>query len=247
MRVLHLISSAGWYGAENVVVNLAAASRELGCETIVGVLRDVRNPHIEVADHALARGVPAEIIPCSGRLDFAAMLDLRRRLERLRINIVHTHGYKANFYVRGAGLLRKVRVVTTIHTGTEQPVTSAFLRVYQALEKHALRRVDRVVAVSAGIAESLRAQGIAETRLTTIFNGVDPARFRLPRRRLEGVPDHVKVVGIVGRLIREKGPYEMLQAIRDVAARMPETLLAFIGDGPERAELERTVGECGSR
>ena len=50
VTVLQLISSEGYYGIESMLVSLAEALPGLGCESIVGVLRDSRSPHTEVAD-----------------------------------------------------------------------------------------------------------------------------------------------------------------------------------------------------
>jgi hypothetical protein len=112
MRVLHLISSAGWYGAENVLVNLAAVSRSLGC--------DARNPHTEVAEHAQARGVPAEIAHCHGRLDFHTIGELRRWLVRKSVGIVHTHNYESDSYAAGALRGRSTGWITTCYNGTDR-------------------------------------------------------------------------------------------------------------------------------
>lgn len=240
MRVVHLISSAGWYGAENVLVNLAAASRAQGCDAVAGVLCDARNPHTEVAERAEARGVPAEIFHCSGRLDLHTVGELRRWVAGTGVDIVHTHGYKANFYASGALWGRSTGWVTTCHTGTDQPESTPFLRAYDAMNRYLLRRVDRVVAVSPAIAAGLLAQGVDGGRLSTIGNGVDADRFQLPH-----VPEDVRVVGVVGRLIREKGPYVLLEAAARIVSEFPKTLIVFVGDGPERADLERTAAEAG--
>lgn len=120
MRVLHLISSAGWHGAENVLVNLAAASRSPGCDAAAGVLCDARNPHTEVAEHAQARGVPAEIAHCHGRLDFHTIGELRRWLVRKSVGIVHTHNYESDSYAAGALRGRSTGWITTCYNGTDR-------------------------------------------------------------------------------------------------------------------------------
>lgn len=71
--------------------------------------------------------------------------------------------------------------------------------------------------------------------------GVDTTLFR-PTRRTEaarmrlsgGAPDR-PIVLYVGRLAREKRLLDLLAATR----RLPHARFAFVGDGPQRAELER--------
>lgn len=246
MRVLHLISSAGWYGAENVLVNLAAASRQLGCDARAGVLCDRRNPHLEVAERAAERQVPAEVFHCRGRLDFGTVSTLRRYLHQNGIDILHTHGYKAHFYavcaLRGAS---RPGLVTTCHTGTDQPEKTAFLQLYDALTRMLRHRAGRIVAVSPAIAGTLRAEGVPLERLATIPNGIDVGRFDLPHQSWPDVPSGAPVVGIVGRLIREKGPYCLLEAARRVLAQVPEARFVFVGDGPERGMLQQAAERDG--
>mgnify|MGYP003543231284 CR=1 FL=1 len=46
----------------------------------------------------------------------------------------------------------------------------------------------------------------------------------------------------IGRLTREAGFGDLIKAWRSVAARWPAARLWIIGDGPERARLERLAG-----
>src|SRR5262249_34244333 len=75
--VLHLISSEGFYGAENMLVLLARSLRRRGCRSIIAVFSDSRIPHIEVAERARAEGIETEIVPCNGRLDWNAVRHIR--------------------------------------------------------------------------------------------------------------------------------------------------------------------------
>jgi len=48
-KILHLISSGGFYGAERMVVQLSLALESLGCRTLLGVFRNEPRPNLEVA------------------------------------------------------------------------------------------------------------------------------------------------------------------------------------------------------
>lgn len=245
MRVLHLISSQGPYGAENVLLNLAAASQLAGCHAVVGVLRDARNPHTEVADQARARGLEVEIFPCAGRLDPGAVAAIRRRLRALAVDVVHSHGYKANFYGYLATRRPRVPILSTCHTGTEAPERTLALRLYERLDRLVLSRLDCVVAVSSTIAAWLEASGIPARRIETIPSGIDVAAFSTAPPALTGLPPGATAIGMAARLVREKGPYLLLEAAREIAARFPQTVFVFVGDGPERAGLEKCAAELG--
>jgi glycosyltransferase involved in cell wall biosynthesis len=99
-------------------------------------------------------------------------------------------------------------------------------------------------------------------RVLTIGNGVDlsrfdPARFsaadRLAMRERLGIPADARVLGIIGRLVREKGYFELFRASAELAARFPNFRLVVIGDAlpsdhdDSTAELQRLVDELGIR
>src|SRR5260370_41649088 len=98
MKILQLISSGGQYGAENVVLELATSLQRLGCEPIVGVFENQHCPNTEILQSARERGLEGVRIRCAGRFDPKAIAEVRTFVRQRGIEIVHTHGYKANFY-----------------------------------------------------------------------------------------------------------------------------------------------------
>jgi glycosyltransferase involved in cell wall biosynthesis len=83
---------------------------------------------------------------------------------------------------------------------------------------------------------------LPEDRLRYVPNGIDLARFA-PRRR-EGAPGEDPVIGTVAALRNEKNLARLLRAFR----LLPEgrgARLVIVGDGPERAGLERLAAELG--
>lgn len=106
-----------------------------------------------------------------------------------------------------------------------------------------MRRFDAVVAVSTPIAERLVRRGVPPERIRVVPNAFDGERPRLARaeaRARLGLADDDFAVGWVGRMSAEKGPDVAL----DAAERLADAgvLLCMIGDGPDRALLERRAG-----
>src|SRR5690606_1742534 len=131
------------------------------------VFDNAHSRNVEVADYALTNGVPVKLLACGGRLDTAAVRRLRRDIRDLNIDLLHTHGYKANLYgffaTRGG-----VPMVATNHRFDTGP--------QNRFDKPVLQRADAVFAVSDEARDSLRsAYGIADAM--TIPNGVDPTAF----------------------------------------------------------------------
>jgi len=115
MTILFLISSEGYYGIENMLVVLARTLCRLGCRCIVGVFRDSRFPHTEIAHEAQKQGLTVEILPCNGRLDWKAVVQIRRLVVRYDVDILNPHGYKADLYAYAAAYTCHVALLATSH------------------------------------------------------------------------------------------------------------------------------------
>jgi glycosyltransferase involved in cell wall biosynthesis len=205
--------------------------------------------------HATRASAPAQ--------DAHAMVELLQLLRRLRPTIVHTHNPKPGLYGRVASRLARVPVVVnTVH--------GLYAQSEDALPKRALVYAAERVASICSHAELVQNQedlvtlqriGVPGHKLTLLGNGIDLRRFDpatvSPRdvtaaRTELGArhPDDV-VVGIVGRLVREKGYLEAFQAARRLRDHVPPLRFAVVGGEdheksdalrPEDLEQARTHG-----
>ncbi len=243
-RILHLISSAGFYGAESMLLNLATALEKGGSRNIIGVFRNERNPNTEMAGRAEQGHLATEIIACGGRFDSRSIRAIRQIIYRHGIDVVHTHGCKANLYGLLAAAPIGVPRVATCHMAW--PDRSAALRAYHSLDRLVLRGFQKVVTVSEAIETSLRRSGLRARKLMTIANGIDEKPFQVdpPSGRLD-LPKDKMIIGVVGRLIPVKGHKYLLEAARELVVDFPQVLFLFVGDGPEREALGGMVSAFG--
>jgi len=244
MKVLHLISSGGMYGAENVVAALARDLEQMGCWVRVGVFQNEHCPDNNVADQLERRGASVIRIPCRGRVDRRAIRQIREMVRGEQVQLVHSHGYKSNIYSYLACRRLRVPMMATCHLWTRQ---TPAIRVYEFIDAWLLRRFDAVVAVSDVIAEDARRAGIPAAKITTINNGIDlvPFASATPTLAEEIKKGDRLLVGTAGRLVSQKGMDYFLRAAREVLNEMPEALFAVVGDGPDREKLERLTQELG--
>src|SRR6266568_3267776 len=94
MRVLQLIGSTGFYGAESVVATLAEGLSSFGVETCVGHIRygGTQQKVLRLENHLKG----CEVIPLehTNRLDVRMVIRLRNELAKRKIQAIHSHGYK---------------------------------------------------------------------------------------------------------------------------------------------------------
>ena len=244
MKILHLISSAGQYGAENMLVELAAAQETLGNQVRVMVIEN-RNPRsLDVYRLAQKRGLDAEVLPLTGKISVKNAEKIKASIRRNGIDAVHCHGYKSDFYgLWGA----RGTVACTVATCHGWPGSSIPLHIYYFTDKLLLRHFDHVVAVSDRVQNILRGWNIPGERISQITNGIDTDRFLNSDAAgdRDKQPSGRKRIGTVSRLSPEKGIPFLLRAVHGILQEFPETELCLVGEGPERGDLEKLANELG--
>lgn len=108
--------------------------------------------------------------------------------------------------------------------------------------------VDHLVFVSEACAQTYFDAGVPRTRGTIVRNGIEiPA----PRKQRDATRDAIDVaredflVVTVARFTAQKNYPLLVAAARLVADVAPKTRFVWVGQGPERAAIERQVGEAG--
>jgi len=200
---------------------------------------------------ALAQ-VGVEFIPLRSRLLAGRVVAVRRALGA-GFKLVHSHGYRASFLAALAlWPSRRAAHVCTIHTLLPR---DAFGGIGGWLKRRAaawtLGRCEAVVAVSNATEANLR-QNFPSlgTRVRTIYNGVDvsqirPARVRGLLASSLGLEPNLPLVGTVARLSPEKGVQVLLEAARLLTDEGVAAEYVIVGDGRERAALEKMVHGLG--
>ena len=109
------------------------------------------------------------------------------------------------------------------------------------IARAALRRSNAIVAASSGVIDTISSLDpitVAE-RSTIIPHGAKDELFgsgdKQSARRSLGIDDERQLVLAVGRLVPKKGFHHLI----DASEHLPEVQVVIVGDGPERAVLER--------
>ncbi len=154
------------------------------------------------------------------RIIEGGVIGLYKALNNQRPALVHTHGYKAGILGKGICGFLRIPIISTYHAG--EPGAGR-VKLYNMLDCH-MARLAPAIAVSSPIAKRLR----GDVRI--IPNFVD-----VPETMALGG----NTIAFVGRLSHEKGADRFLE----LAAQFPDLPFDVFGDGPERAEIEKTAPE----
>jgi glycosyltransferase involved in cell wall biosynthesis len=243
MRVVQIIDGlrlAG--GAERLQQTLVEATRPLGIDVTMVTMGSDEAASVREME---ALGVRVVRFPARRFLSPGRALRLRRFLREERFDVAHTHLVRST--VLGAAAARSVGtpVVATIHNSMRNPRLS---RALLSLEVHALRHwVDRVVAVGweTAAAHQTRLPGVPIEVLPNAVPAPEPIAAD-DRRKLRdelGADDEACLCVAVGRLARAKNFELLIDAFSDVVKVAPAAQLRIVGEGTERASLERRIRE----
>ena len=118
-------------------------------------------------------------------------------------------------------------------------------RLYEWSVKRLFRWFDAVICVAEANLHLLEAARCDTRHAFVVPNGITvPSTMSRPEARARlGVTDNQqRIVGWIGRFSREKGPDSFLEAFKMSGI---EAAAVMVGDGPDRAEVERRARELG--
>ena len=239
MRIFHLIASRGFYGAENVVLQLAIAQSAAGHIVCIGLLHNSSLTGNPLTDLAVEHGISVIDLPCRRRIDGVRLFELRQYLEDGHFDVLHSHNYKSNSYgfiaSRGLGM----SVVSTCHNWTD---TSFALRLYGRFDRWLLSHFDHIVSVAPGPAHRLTEAGIPIEKISIIENGV-AISSETSSRTFQN--NRLIQIGAVTRLSPEKGTDVLVRAAALCVQLEPplrsNLRFAVLGDGPEHSSLAALI------
>jgi teichuronic acid biosynthesis glycosyltransferase TuaC len=179
----------------------------------------------------------------NGPLYAASLLpEVLRRRGQVDV-VLGTWAYPDGFASVLLGRALSVPVVVKLH-GSDINVLGTW-RTLRPQIAWTLRRADAVVAVGKALADTAAGLGAPRRSLHVVMNGVDVERFypadRAEARRSLDLPEGRTIV-YVGRLEKEKGVVDLLDAFAELSRASPERSitirLVLVGDGAARALCE---------
>lgn len=251
MKIVSVMTTSARGGAEFAAIEMLAALRERGHETVMLSNQD------EIARET---GVPVRTIDIGPKMALASwrslLVNTPRYLQRLKRALEAEYPYD----------------VLLLHYKKEQvwaPLLPAHLRatlvwsewgkvpfqfhegIPHRLYERAGRQADAVMAISQGTLESVVDQGVERSKIEVVPNvlRVDEIDYtadgRARVRRELGIPDDAFVVGTISRLNRKKRNDVVIDAVK----RLDDERVHFIigGDGETEAELRARAAPLAGR
>ena len=241
IKVVSIMEANSVTGPAKNLLEFATRSRK---EVEVSVIAYRRGEEPESAFIQAARkaGVPVDVVFEKGRFDASVVQRLKEIVRQRSPDIVQTHNVKSHFLLRFSGIWKTLPWVAFHHGYTAENLN---MQVYNQANRWSLRAARQVVTVCEPFADQLVAQGVLRKRIQVRHNSVakfrppDPTAVAAARAKIPA-EEGTRLLLSVGRLSSEKGHADLLHATTGLQAH-----LVIIGDGVDRAPLEKLRAELG--
>ncbi|MBU0477434.1 glycosyltransferase [bacterium] len=245
VRILRIVPSLEMGGVERTLTSVLPRLDKTKYKVYVCCLfrRD------KLANDIESLGIPIIKFRMRARLDFdgryiGGIVRLAALIRRMKIDIVHTHLYRANLAGRIAAKLAVVPVIIA----NEHNIDS-WKKFPQRLSDRVLAGItNKIIAVSEAVKDFyVKKIGISEDKIITIYNGVDIPKFQtyvnINKKREEfGIKSDDKVITTIGRLHQQKGHVCFLKAAQIIGKKNLNVKFLIVGDGPLKKQL-RSMSE----
>lgn len=245
-KALLVITKSNWGGAQRHVYDLGCGLAERGYD--VAVVTGGVGPLTEKLE---MHGI--RVIPIAMRQQRSFLLDLLTfgplfsliRIFRLeRPDIVHVHSAKAGgLGALAARLTRVPRIIFTAHgwefNAPRSPMAKMGIRLFSWLT---MLMAHTTIAVSEAIRRDVCAWPFLKKKLVVVRLGVAcaPLLDREDARRELSLPETEQpIIGMISELHPTKRIEDALNAMVIVRRTWPESRLVVLGDGQQRAKLEK--------
>ncbi|MFW5797703.1 MAG: glycosyltransferase [Spirochaetota bacterium] len=241
-RVLVLLTASYGGGAERLVLDQLKHSADPGQYAVA----TLRAGNIEGEFRAAARRheVPYFSLCAARGRPLGAAFRLARYIGEAGIEVVHAHLPEAMIVAAAVKVLRpRVRVIITKHNA--EPYMKRPL--WRAVNYVSGMLAARIVCVSEGV-RRFDERYAYPRKLEVVYNGIDTRRFSpgpTGVREELGIGAEHNLIGVVGRLARQKGHRYLLEALRRILDRGVEATLLIVGHGEEEDRIRGAIAELG--
>jgi glycosyltransferase involved in cell wall biosynthesis len=248
-KLLLLVTSSAWGGAERYVVRLAAAASAEFDVTVAAGSSKTGELFRRLPSGAKRFELKDLVRPIAPWRDMKAILRLRDLIDEEGFDLVHANSSKAGLVAACAARLSrtKPRVVYTAHGwGFSERRSLPFRLAVLWSEKLASRWRDATIVLTSGERDvALKEKLSTPERLRLIPLGIDRAEIdfldaeaaRAEIARVCATRLGRPVIGTIANAYPAKDLPTLLRAFERLASELPEAELVIFGDGPEMPTL----------
>ncbi|MDX2321333.1 MAG: glycosyltransferase [Moritella sp.] len=243
MKILHVIESGGFYGAERVLIELMLGLKVLDHDVALLSFGYKGQEEKEFEIICRQHGIAVKSIRVNKLESFCISRYIKYFAEKNNFDVVHSHGYKFNILF---GLMLKGNrfkcFCCTVHGYVSAPKFSK-MAFYQYLDKYSLKQLNRIFLVSQHMTSLPSIQELESNQYTVIENGIGGYMpiCTVEERLITFLHNKTTRLMAVGRLAAEKSFDTLIDALPKLIENDPKTVLVIFGAGSEEHRLRDQI------
>lgn len=225
MKVLHVLQSNRFSGAENVACQIISM---MGQETDFEMV--YCSPDGQIRECLRERNVSF------AALDKMSLSEIKRVLKEQKPDVIHAHDMGASFFVALA--CGKIPLISHIHNNnfdSRKPTPKAILYRYAAAKAKHIFWVSKAARDGYFFSKGLRKKS------SVLYNIIDIQQLR--QKAAEAERKTAYDVVYLGRLTYPKNPQRLLEVLEKAIAQKPDLKAAIIGTGELDDEVRQIIAE----
>ena len=222
MSILNVVGAKVWGGGEQYVYDMCDELHRRQIPSFV--LVDKTNQELQNRFASVAEVVTANLYSCKGFLSIGSIV---KQMKQHGVDVIQCHSGKYILLCLALKRLTGAKLIFYKHNIVHAK-TDIYHRWIQS-------QVDAFICVSKRVYDVQVIADIAH-KYHLVYNGVNTQRF--PVLENESISTSPFIVGYAGRIIENKGIFELLDAIKIIHDRDRAILLRICGDG-KSADIER--------
>lgn len=181
--------------------------------------------------------------------DFKSIIQIHGLIGKYQPDIIYAHSSKAGALSRVSNLFYRKKIIYNPHGWAFNMKSSQLKRnLYKIIEKVLAFICDKIIVISDyEKLSALENNLISEKKIITIANGIDVKKYdetfylNSVMRSNYGIDDDAYVIGMVGRISKQKAPDSFVKVAKEIKKIIPNSYFIIVGDGEDRMEIESMI------
>ncbi len=221
-RVLHLLNSSQYSGAENVVIQIIENTKCCYESWYV-------SPDGSIREVLATKGIQYL------SLQKLSLRELKRALLEIKPDIIHAHDFTAS--VVAVCSTKKIPIISHLHNN---PPWIKQYSINAIVYFFATKRIKKILCVSDSILSEYVFGDSIHWKSEVVGNPIDIARIQ-GRAPLSAIEEKKYDMVFLGRLTEQKNPWLLIELVDAIRRKISNVRVAIIGDGELKEEIEKEI------
>lgn len=225
MKILHILNSTSFSGAENIALTIIANSKFKENSLYA-------SPNGKIKEVLEKRNV--EFLP----LKKVSLMEIKRMIKLVNPDIIHAHDFTTS--VISSFATSKVPILSHLHNN---PPWIKRLNLYTLVYLLASFRIKKIICVSESVIKEYVFSRIIRNKTSIVSNPIN-RELILNEAKYENENCILDII-FIGRFTEQKDPISFINVVRKVKDSIPDLKVGMLGEGDLKSECERYIEKLG--